>query len=118
MAIKVLRRPWQFRLVYRDGQRVSCKYAVLFYHRSNVPNGGPFFGFVASRRVGNAVKRNRAKRLLREAIRTTITRFKNGSLWVVLVARATLLDADHRDLIEDLENVLVGEELIQGSPPS
>jgi ribonuclease P protein component len=40
---------------------------------------------VASRRVGNAVQRNRAKRLLREAARTQLWR---EGLDVVLVARS------------------------------
>lgn len=46
---------------------------------------------VASKRVGNAVRRNRAKRLLREAARARIWR---DDLDVVLVARAPSADSD------------------------
>jgi ribonuclease P protein component len=54
-------------------------------------------GFVASRKVGGAVARNRAKRLLREVFR------KRGpaagvSLDMVLVARAAILDADYSEV--------------------
>jgi ribonuclease P protein component len=68
---------------------------------------------VASKRVGNAVKRSRAKRLLREAIRDTEHRFKDRDLWVVLVARGTILQASSGDVTRDLENALMGEGLIR-----
>jgi len=48
--------------------------------------------FVAGRRVGNAVARNRAKRLMREAARALYPRFDPG--WdMVLVARGRMLQA-------------------------
>ena len=45
------------------------------------------FGFIASRRVGNAVVRNRLRRRLREMVRISRPRIAPG-LWIVLVIRA------------------------------
>jgi ribonuclease P protein component len=45
------------------------------------------FGLVTSRRVGNAVMRNRLRRRLREMIRLSQARILPG-LWIVLVVRA------------------------------
>ena len=45
------------------------------------------FGLVTSRRVGNAVIRNRLRRRLREMIRLSQPRILPG-LWIVLVVRA------------------------------
>ncbi|UCH83899.1 MAG: ribonuclease P protein component [Candidatus Latescibacterota bacterium] len=118
MPRNVLRSPWQFRLVYQDGTKIVCKYAILFYHRTGEPNSGPLFGVVASKRVGNAVSRNRAKRLLREAIRNTEHRFTDRDLWVVLVARGAILEATSGDVARDLENALMGEGLIRGHAPN
>jgi len=114
MPRNVLQSPWQFRLVYQDGKKIVCKYSILFYHKTGESNGGPLFGVVASKRVGGAVSRNRAKRLLREAVRNTERRFKDRDLWVVLVARGTILEATSGDVTGDLENALVGEGLIRG----
>ena len=52
----------------RDGRVVRSPYFRLRY-RAGV--GPPGVGFLAGRRVGGAVKRNRAKRVLREAFRTS-----------------------------------------------
>jgi ribonuclease P protein component len=115
MPHNVLRSPWQFRRVYQDGTKIVCKYAVLFYHKTGELNDGPLIGVVASKRVGGAVRRNRAKRLLREAIRPTEHRFKDRDLWVVLVARGIILQASSGDVKRDLENALMGEGLIRGN---
>jgi ribonuclease P protein component len=45
------------------------------------------FGLIASRRVGNAVVRNRLRRRLREMVRLTRPRILPG-LWIVLVIRS------------------------------
>jgi ribonuclease P protein component len=53
--------------VYDMGQRVTSRSFLLF----GLPNavGHPRLGITVTRKVGNAVRRNRAKRLLREVFR-------------------------------------------------
>lgn len=58
---------------------------------------------VASRRVGNAPERNRAKRLLREAA-ARVTWPENAD--VVLVARPGIAGADLWDVLDDLAAVM------------
>jgi ribonuclease P protein component len=59
----------------------------------------------ASRRVGGAVARSRAKRLLRESARTLYSRF--GSGWdVMLVARPGLPDRKQPEVEEALATLL------------
>ena len=114
MGRNVLRRPWQFRLVYQVGKKVNGKYAVLFYHQTGEPVAAPLIGVVASKRVGGAVERNRAKRLLREAVRDTANRMIRRDLWVVLVAKRSILECSSRDVAQDLQTVMMGEGLIRG----
>jgi len=47
------------------------------------------FGVTASRRIGNAVCRNRAKRIMREALRQTFPLITDG-VDLVMVARYTI----------------------------
>ena len=61
------------------------------------------FGIVASRRVGNATRRNRAKRLVRELFRKNKTPL---GLDVVVLARREMPDIDLPSLIVDYKSAL------------
>jgi ribonuclease P protein component len=58
-------------------------------------------GVVASRKVGGAVQRARAKRRLREAYRLNRRHFE-GTWDVILVARYSLPGAPWAEVVEDL----------------
>jgi len=62
-------------------------------------------GFTASRKVGNAVVRNRAKRRLREVARVLAERGRPGTDYV-LIARAGTADRPYMALVADLETAL------------
>jgi ribonuclease P protein component len=59
-------------------------------------------GFTASRKIGNAVARNRAKRRLRAAVRVTLPLSGRAGHDYVLVARASILTRDFQALLGDL----------------
>ena len=59
-------------------------------------------GFTASRKIGNAVVRNRAKRRLRAAVRATLPLSGRPGHDYVLVARASILTRDFQALLGDL----------------
>jgi len=63
-------------------------------------------GYTASRRVGNAVTRNRAKRRLRAAAAEVIGRDGRKGTDYVLIARATTPSRRYRDLVGDLAGAL------------
>ncbi len=67
---------------------------------------------VASRRVGGAVERNRARRLLREAWRAAVPRVRGGHV-VVLVARRGIAGATANDLIEEVAGLLLQAGVIR-----
>lgn len=73
-------------------------------------------GLLVSRRVGNAVKRNRARRLLREATRRWLPRVRPG--WdVVVIARSPLVESKLQPVEAALERLLRKSSLLQESVP-
>ncbi len=59
-------------------------------------------GFTASKRVGNAVQRNRAKRRLREASRQVLPGAAEVGCDYVLIARSAVLTCSFQELMNDL----------------
>ena len=67
--------------------------------------------FVAGRRVGGAVFRNRARRILRAVWRELASRVVDG-YDIVLVARASIADARSNELVAEVEGVLLRAKVI------
>ncbi|MFQ5972826.1 MAG: ribonuclease P protein component [Alphaproteobacteria bacterium] len=63
-------------------------------------------GYTASRRVGNAVARNRARRRLRAAVDRVMPAHASSDVDFVVIARVGTLDRPFPDLVRDLERAL------------
>lgn len=68
-------------------------------------------GFAAGRSIGNAVKRNRAKRVLREAMRPLMDNINKGQD-IVLLARTKLLTSQSKDIEAALSQVIKRSGLV------
>jgi ribonuclease P protein component len=94
-----LRSRGEFDAVEDGGRRVSGRFLILL----GKPNGlaADRLGIIASRRVGGAVDRNRAKRRLREMFRRRVPQHGSRALDVVASARPDLVRAPFADVQTD-----------------
>ena len=74
-----------------------------------VAPGSGGFALVAGKKVGGAVQRNRARRILRAALREVAPRWMDGHD-IVLVAREGIRGARTQDLITEMTELLGREE--------
>ena len=75
----------EFRHIYTKGKSKANGYLVLYFVRARDQKN--HLGITVSKKLGNAVKRNRAKRLIREAYRH-IEPLLKGGYSIVLVSRS------------------------------
>jgi len=81
-----IRNGWEYRHIYKIGRRKANRYFVLYVVETNL--GYSRIGLSVSRKLGNAVIRNRVKRLIREIARADDYSFlKEASMDMVVVAR-------------------------------
>jgi ribonuclease P protein component len=99
-----LRKRPEFQAVFDEGHRASGRFLTVIVR----PNALPIarLGIVASKKLGGAVQRNRAKRRIRDLFR----RGRHGPLVaghdIVVIPRRELLDAAFADLEADFRVVL------------
>ena len=89
-----IRKRSEYKVIYDRGQRIPSTSFVLFVMRNGA--GRPRLGITVTRRVGGAVQRNRAKRLIREIFRRH--RLELSDVDIVVNGRPGLPGAEYRRL--------------------
>ena len=62
-------------------------------------------GYRATKRIGNAVKRNKAKRIMRELAKKILIKGKTNTYYV-LIAKLSILDTKFKTLLEEMESII------------
>ncbi|MFH1080007.1 MAG: ribonuclease P protein component [Pseudomonadota bacterium] len=104
-----IRKKRDFLAVYQQGVRNHSNHFTVIAHRN--PSGKRRLGITVGKKVGNAVKRNRLKRLLREFFRLHKEQFPPAQDIVVMAkwtkgARGSMSILSYRDLRLELLGLL------------
>ena len=110
MKLATLKKRRDFVLSNRYGQKTYNKNFILQeYYNPNIADKGLMFGFTATKRIGNAVKRNRAKRRMRALISSLLKEdnilFKEKYSYV-LIAKQSILKASFFEMHNQLKQCL------------
>ena len=100
-----IRKRRHFLQIQESGVRIKSLDFLFFVLPSDIDKSR--FGLTVSKKVGNAVVRNRTKRLLREAIRRNYHTI-NGSYDVVIVAKRSCQNLDYQRCYAQVSKFLNG----------
>lgn len=100
-TVRRIRHRPEFKRVYENGLRIRARSMTVMA----LPNtlGVSRLGIAATRKLGNAVVRNRAKRLVRELFRQAEV---PPGLDIVVIPRSDMLDAEFRTLESEFRHAL------------
>jgi len=92
-----------YRRVYDEGRKFQARYFTAFV----LPNSGPQprIGITVTRKIGNSVQRNRARRLVREVFRKNKWLVPQG-VDIVINVKNLLVEVGYREIEGDFLNFL------------
>lgn len=112
--METLKNSAQFERVRREGRTWSAGALVLNAARND--QQVVRCGFITAKKVGKAVRRNRARRLIREAVRLRMPSIKPG--WdLVWVARPSIVEADYATVSKAVDDLLARSRVLNEQPP-
>ncbi|RMG75396.1 MAG: ribonuclease P protein component [Chloroflexi bacterium] len=105
-----LRRAKDFARLRQQGQTIRHPLMIL----SLLPNDLPYnrYGIITSKRLGNAVKRNRTRRLIREAVRLLHDGLKQG-YDVVIITRHESVGKPYKVIQEAVYQLFLRVNLVK-----
>ena len=107
MQINKIKKNKDFAFIYNNSKKVYTRYAIIFIKENNKKEQR--FGFVASKKTGKAVQRNRIKRLFREFVKLNKSKFKESSDYI-FVGKSNLKEniksLKYKDIEKDINKVI------------
>ncbi len=100
-----LKKTAEFKKVYHYGESIANRELVLYVMER--PNTNTFrFGISVSKKIGNAVIRNRVKRLIKEVIRSIMVQHQlKEHKDIVIIARAPTANMNYADFDRSLKHL-------------
>ncbi|NLY04037.1 MAG: ribonuclease P protein component [Campylobacter sp.] len=92
MEFSPISKSWEFNEIYSKAKKWHCDCAVVYYLAKDENK----FSVIASKKMGNAVKRNRAKRVVKAAFLDLKDELKPGSY--VIITRVGINDMKFSDI--------------------
>ena len=103
MNLLTIKKGKDFKKAYSRGKSYVCPCDVLYVNKNF--KRGTRVGITASKKIGNAVRRNRARRVIRQAYLSLANNKNFGDLDLVFVARARTPDVKSYEVKRCISNL-------------
>lgn len=99
----VVKKPWEFENIIKNGNCKKNKSFVIHSLKNNLPYDK--YGISVSKKLGNAVFRNKYKRKIRIIIDNYKKNYINQADYIIILRRGAL-DRTHKELEEDFFSLM------------
>ena len=100
----------EFKKVYKKGKSIVGRYIVVYVLNNHLKINR--IGITVSKKLGNAVKRNRARRVMKEAYRLNQQMFKLG-YDIIIVGRSRSVTAKMYEVEDCLQKIMSKHNLMK-----
>ncbi len=108
LKIISLKNQKEFDQVNNLGKKIVSKYFILIFQKEPIDLSQIYLGLKISRKFGNAVKRNKARRRLKSLVRDFVKTDK-GSVFFgskfLIIPRHTILTAKYADILQEFVRI-------------
>lgn len=102
-----LKKNSHFQIVYKRGNSKVSKYLVVYWLNNKNNNPVNRYGITVSKKIGNAVVRNKVKRRIKEVLRKwDDNNYIKSGLDIVIIARKPVVDLNYHEIKDDLKKLL------------
>lgn len=91
-----IRKDYEFRRIYKNGKSFANRYMVVYVMKNRSDNTR--IGISVSKKVGNAVTRNRIRRIIKESYRLNVDPKVKKGYDLVFISRVAAKDADYKTI--------------------
>ncbi|WP_188695558.1 ribonuclease P protein component [Pullulanibacillus camelliae] len=109
--IQPLKKNQDFQHVFKKGQSTANRQFVIYVLKQR-EQAYARVGLSVSKKIGNAVTRNRIKRYIREGLRHYENRFSTG-IDCVIIARKPTSELTYWEMLKNLKHVLKKSDLLK-----
>lgn len=99
----IIKKHEDFNNIIKNGKFMKSNSFVLYYLPSE--DKKIYFGIAVSKKIGNAVIRNKVKRIMRMIIHNNQKSFKNDNKYIIMMRRDCLINS-YKQIEEELLNIL------------
>ena len=105
-SIITIKKRSTFVFIRDNGKFLRSKSFNIQILHDNTLNEIIAVGYTSTKRLGNSVTRNKAKRRMREMVRKVITKYGKINFYYVLIAKNSILTTPFKELKLELENII------------
>ena len=105
-SLETIRKHPTFIMIRKKGKIIRGKPFNIHFLGDQYLNNSIYVGFTATKKLGTAVKRNKAKRIMRELARKIIAKYGKINSYYVLIAKPPIFEIPFRSQEIELKELI------------